>query len=479
MSELKTVTFDASQWQIVPKTITKAMIENVAAFGKSDGIDGYNLQRGAEFANSWKDALAAAPTPAAQDKGHCMCPACRDGVIHASDCAVHNAPALPTGTCDCGAAPAAQSAGQEAVAWQVKWPNDNYEVFVDEDEALNAATIHRAVPIPLYRNAAPVNVSEQSAGQEAVGVAGTMPGTEGFTMVCFEAAKFPVGTRLYAAPVNGGERPKSAPLFMTGWQLLEALDLVAPDRDTDRDQLDCEIALQMGDATGHSGAGLYAWEASEPEEGSSFLAGERTVGKPSDCSGEPECCPQNEGYGCHCGTRNSDVQRGADASPTDYAALEREHFGDPDKRTGIYAERAADAHQVGGDMLEALESVLRDEGFNDDTIGEADKAAICRVILEQAALSSPPKVGGDEREAFKREERYIVIKRKNLSGTKEKILRDLLHDNRIPTVECVVVESDWPEYGSVWAMIEARMTGRAALSADGGDRKDAGDKNAN
>lgn len=34
---------------------------------------------------------------------HCMCVACRDGVIHASDCAVHNEPAMPIGPCTCGA----------------------------------------------------------------------------------------------------------------------------------------------------------------------------------------------------------------------------------------------------------------------------------------------------------------------------------------------------------------------------------------
>ena len=33
----------------------------------------------------------------------CQCPACAP-VAHASDCAVHNAPALPVGPCDCGAA---------------------------------------------------------------------------------------------------------------------------------------------------------------------------------------------------------------------------------------------------------------------------------------------------------------------------------------------------------------------------------------
>jgi len=34
---------------------------------------------------------------------HCQCTACKDGVIHASDCAVHNGPAYPAGPCDCGA----------------------------------------------------------------------------------------------------------------------------------------------------------------------------------------------------------------------------------------------------------------------------------------------------------------------------------------------------------------------------------------
>jgi hypothetical protein len=33
---------------------------------------------------------------------HCQCTACKDGIIHASDCAVHNGPAYPAGECDCG-----------------------------------------------------------------------------------------------------------------------------------------------------------------------------------------------------------------------------------------------------------------------------------------------------------------------------------------------------------------------------------------
>ena len=66
---------------------------------------------------------------------------------------------------------------------------------------------------------------------------------------------------------------------------------------------------------------------------------------------------------------------------------------------------------------------------------------------------------------FKREERYVVIKIKDLefnspSGDKNKRSKELgewISRNSLRTRECVVVESDWPEYHLVWAMIEHRM----------------------
>ena len=61
-------------------------------------------------------------------------------------------------------------------------------------------------------------------------------------------------------------------------------------------------------------------------------------------------------------------------------------------------------------------------------------------------------------EQFKREERYIVIKRKNLTEKEEFAIRALLEGLDVGTVECVVVESDWPENEIVWKMIEARVT---------------------
>lgn len=62
------------------------------------GIEG--LERSLELGVS----ASPAPSPVSGAREHCMCVACRDGVIHASDCAVHNEPAMPAGTCDCGIA---------------------------------------------------------------------------------------------------------------------------------------------------------------------------------------------------------------------------------------------------------------------------------------------------------------------------------------------------------------------------------------
>ena len=62
---------------------------------------------------------------------------------------------------------------------------------------------------------------------------------------------------------------------------------------------------------------------------------------------------------------------------------------------------------------------------------------------------------------FEREDRYIVIKRSDI----DKWLGDfgkselLYWTSRIKSQrQCVVVESDWPEYETVWKMIEDRVS---------------------
>jgi hypothetical protein len=67
---------------------------------------------------------------------------------------------------------------------------------------------------------------------------------------------------------------------------------------------------------------------------------------------------------------------------------------------------------------------------------------------------------------FQREDRYIVIKRSDLkkvpvsyrSSLVDPMFSLLCH---LPRRECLVIESDWPEYEPYWHMIERRMTWQA------------------
>ncbi|WP_372822460.1 hypothetical protein ACCE15_08995 [Pseudomonas parafulva] len=71
------------------------------------------------------------------------------------------------------------------------------------------------------------------------------------------------------------------------------------------------------------------------------------------------------------------------------------------------------------------------------------------------------------RELFVREDRYIVIKRSDLekvpvnyrSALVDPMLSLLSH---LPRRECLVIESDWPEYEPAWAAIKTRVTGEPA-----------------
>lgn len=76
---------------------------------------------------------------------------------------------------------------------------------------------------------------------------------------------------------------------------------------------------------------------------------------------------------------------------------------------------------------------------------------------------------------FKREDRYVVIKRSDLDKLSP-LDRDIVQSNlehiqailfgwNVPERECLVIESDWPEYASAWAAIEARVTGKSMATA--------------
>lgn len=95
---------------------------------------------------------------------------------------------------------------------------------------------------------------------------------------------------------------------------------------------------------------------------------------------------------------------------------------------------------------------------------------------EQPAQNSAPEpLAGYP--AFEREDRYMVLKYKDIAGAFEaggitesdldvlsKISGEveacrMIRRNKVGEFfKCVVVESDWPEYEMVWKMIEERMT---------------------
>ena len=77
---------------------------------------------------------------------------------------------------------------------------------------------------------------------------------------------------------------------------------------------------------------------------------------------------------------------------------------------------------------------------------------------------------------FEREQRYVVLKVKDVMQRLSE--KDILTLARIldeidayrksigkKSLECVVIESDWPEYEPTWRTIEARVTGAQAQNA--------------
>jgi len=64
---------------------------------------------------------------------------------------------------------------------------------------------------------------------------------------------------------------------------------------------------------------------------------------------------------------------------------------------------------------------------------------------------------------FGREERYLVLKYKDLEKIPTELLLQLhgvIQDigEHVPERKYVCIEDDWPEYEIVWKMIEDRMT---------------------
>ncbi|EON13440.1 hypothetical protein C266_11305 [Pandoraea sp. SD6-2] len=397
MPDNKTVTFDACR-EAVGRITELQRRSGGPAWMEAKGLLANDLTF---IAQGLIDALAA-PTPAAQSADHFRQPA--DMVDHVAD--VRNMVA-------------AQSAGQEPVACPKCGCEDGvaYAPYWNHKGDWTAEAIWVCDKCDGERiinlDAAPVNASEPVG---SVKVIESGPAREVGEPILTLSKAFEdmldhnpgKSFDLYAAPVNGGERAKPAPLYLTGWQLLEALDLIAPDRNTDKDQLDGEAALQYGDETCHSGAGVYCWLAEEPSEGSTILLGE-PVEHTQQPAQMPQPVPANAVW-----TRHGS----GDCEWWDYGSWKAHKRGGMWVLTAYGKEisRAVDLQRVmafasqptstaltspakvGGDQRERfVHWFTRGTGR---PISANDRDAETAWDAWRAALTSPAQVGGDEREAF-------------------------------------------------------------------------------
>lgn len=69
---------------------------------------------------------------------------------------------------------------------------------------------------------------------------------------------------------------------------------------------------------------------------------------------------------------------------------------------------------------------------------------------------------------FKREERYIVLKLSDMDERQLHHIRHVINYEEIPLKECVVVESDWNIYETVWDLVQLEYY--SAFSQDFADR---------
>ncbi|QDD91897.1 hypothetical protein [Pseudomonas oryzihabitans] len=88
-----------------------------------------------------------------------------------------------------------------------------------------------------------------------------------------------------------------------------------------------------------------------------------------------------------------------------------------------------------------------------------------------AAFKARRDAQGAQAGEFKREDRYIVIKRKDLDQLPPVVRVPFIQamsqlGPELPRRDYLVIESDWPEYEPTWAAIEARMTGKGAQAGD-------------
>ena len=144
--DLNTVTFDASQYQLVPKVPSSEMLDSAVSFALNVKISGsYNWS--AYMGDLWRQMLDAAPTPAAQSAGQEPIYQARTGVSEWADLSRLQFERIKLDKRIVYTAPVNASVPVGETALRSRWnrianSEDMFEQFVAEVRALIAAPVN-------------------------------------------------------------------------------------------------------------------------------------------------------------------------------------------------------------------------------------------------------------------------------------------------------------------------------------------------
>ena len=104
--------------------------------------------------------------------------------------------------------------------------------------------------------------------------------------------------------------------------------------------------------------------------------------------------------------------------------------------------------EIERDGINSTENLAYIDGYNDCAKEVRENAR----SNKQAA--SVPKHWRETMSDFQREERYVVFKLRDLVETEKDAVLRLANSINAQEIECVIVESDWPNYEHTWQTIE-------------------------
>jgi len=117
-------------------TAIKAALANEALERKSENA----RQLGLDYESGYSTGFMDGAIKAQQANDGCQCPACKVAP-HASDCAVHNEPAYPTGKCNCGAK------GEPVGYWQGEFIKDGWATLYEVPQESVFGRKYRNIPL--------------------------------------------------------------------------------------------------------------------------------------------------------------------------------------------------------------------------------------------------------------------------------------------------------------------------------------------